>query len=289
MIITPKLSENGTHGGSIDEASEKWDLTTNCVVWQTYVSRPSWKPTKTDSPKLGAYRDFVPSPRVTDPDTCRNAFLIYVGSLGIKAGSPILRLLPGVQTNVTILYTCSIGSFNVYTTVEAIDCSAKTATMNFWMYNEMSRNSFGKFASHPAFALSGVKTQYMWWNWVETVDWSSGNNDNRSEDHFGTLVVMRNAAMKLLGVFLGLAWLAVIFPNLAAGQAVIASDRTVLDLGSVQVDDMLSQILDRLWRRLGAFWRFPLPRTAAARDMSRCLAAPIGEFQKLCLMSSFRS
>ena len=187
------------------------------------------------------------------------------------------------------LYTCSIGSFNVYTTVEAIDCSAKTATMNFWMYNSMSRNSFGKFASHPAFALSGVKTQYMWWNWVETVDWSSGNNDNRSEDHFGTLVVMRNAAMKLLGVFLGLAWLAVIFPNLAAGQAVIASDRTVLDLGSVQVDDVLSQILDRLWRRFGAFWRFPLPRTAAARDMSRCLAAPIGEFQKLCLMSSFRS
>ena len=54
---------------------------------------------------------------------------------------------------------------------------------------------------------------------------------------------MRNAAMKLLGVFLGLAWLAVIFPNLTAGQAVIASDRTVLDLGSVQVDDVSVKFL----------------------------------------------
>jgi hypothetical protein len=45
---------------------------------------------------------------------------------------------------------------------------------NYWMYNSMSKQSFGRFASHPAFSLSRMATQYMWWNWVESVDWSSG-------------------------------------------------------------------------------------------------------------------
>src|SRR5262249_49330804 len=41
----------------------KFNLSTNCSAWQSlYVSRSSWKPTMTDSPKPGAYRDFVPSP-----------------------------------------------------------------------------------------------------------------------------------------------------------------------------------------------------------------------------------
>jgi hypothetical protein len=85
---------------------------------------------------------------------------------------PGLPPIPTIQTND--LYNCSLGSFNIYTTVDATDCGAKTATMNFWMYNSMSRRSFGKFASHPAFAACGMKTQFMWWNWVENVDWSSG-------------------------------------------------------------------------------------------------------------------
>lgn len=154
----------------------KLDLWANCSVWQLfYVSQPSWKPTMTDSPKPGAYRDFVKSPPGTDPETCEQAFIVYVGSITAETairGIPGVPPLPSVQTDD--LYTCSVGSFNIYTTVDAIDCAAKTATMNFWMYNSMSRRSFGRFASHPAFKLSGMKTQYMWWNWVETVDWSSG-------------------------------------------------------------------------------------------------------------------
>jgi hypothetical protein len=151
----------------------KFNLSTSCSVWQSlYVSRPSWKPTMTDSPKPGAYRDFVPSPPGTDPETCKSAFIVYVTSGVAKSVIPGLSPLPAVQTDN--LYTCSVGSFNIYTTVDTLDCAAKTATMNFWMYNSMSRRSFGRFASHPAFALSRLKTQYMWWNWVETVDWSSG-------------------------------------------------------------------------------------------------------------------
>jgi hypothetical protein len=59
--------------------------------------------------------------------------------------------------------------------VDSIDLKAQKAKMNFWMYNAMSKTSFGKFASHPAFALCGMKTQYMWWNWVENVEWTTGN------------------------------------------------------------------------------------------------------------------
>jgi hypothetical protein len=39
----------------------------------------------------------------------------------------------------------------------------------------MSKRSFGKFASNPVFAACGMATQFMWWNWVESVDWSSGS------------------------------------------------------------------------------------------------------------------
>jgi len=153
-------------------ARTKNNLQTNCAVWSShYKTNPSWKPTMTDSPKPGAYRDFVPSPPGTDPDTCKEAFIIYVST---KAAGyiPIPIRIPEIQTRN--LYTCSIGSFNLYTTVDQIDCAGKTATFDFWMYNNMSKRSFGRFASRPEFRLCGMKSQYMWWNWKEQVDWSTG-------------------------------------------------------------------------------------------------------------------
>lgn len=146
-------------------------LKMNCATWsRNYTTNLAWRPTKTDTPKPGAYRDFVPSPPGTDPETCQNAFVVYVAS---KAADFVL---PGYQPEIQTrnLYTCSVGSFNLYTTVDQVDCVSKTATMDFWMYNNMSRRSFGRFASHPAFSLSGMKSQYMWWNWKESVNWSSG-------------------------------------------------------------------------------------------------------------------
>jgi hypothetical protein len=112
----------------------------------------------------------VRSPAGTDPDTCRNAFVVY--ELWKAASPPLWIIIGGVQTEA--LYTCSIGSFNIYTTVDRVDCAARTATLSFWMYNSMSRRSFGRFAEHPVFFLSGMATQYMWWNWVESVEWTSG-------------------------------------------------------------------------------------------------------------------
>jgi hypothetical protein len=81
---------------------------------------------------------------------------------------PILPL-PEIQTFE--LYTCSIGSFGIYATVDSIDCAAKTARMNIWMYNAMDRDSFGQYARHPLFVASGMRRQYMWWNWHELHRW----------------------------------------------------------------------------------------------------------------------
>lgn len=148
----------------------KLNLMTDCATWNSYYkSTPGWKPSKTDAPKVGAYRDFVASPPGTDPTTCKSAFIAYMASKSLGLINP---LAPEIQTKN--LYTCSIGSFNIYATVDAIDCANKTATINYWMYNSMSKKSFGKFANYAVFALCGMKTQYMWWNWGENVDWSSG-------------------------------------------------------------------------------------------------------------------
>jgi hypothetical protein len=155
----------------------KADAVNHCAFWQTsYKTNPAWQPTKTDVPKPGAYRKFVGSPPGTDPQTCKDAFVIYVttktGKTALGIVSPVLGVLPAVQTRN--LFTCSIGSFNIYTTAGQIDCAAKKATLNFWMYNNMSRHSFGRFANDPVFSACGMKSQYMWWNWVDSIEWSKG-------------------------------------------------------------------------------------------------------------------
>lgn len=54
---------------------------------------------------------------------------------------------------------------------------------------------------------------------------------------------MPKPAAKFFCIVLGLAWLAVISPDLAVSQAVIDGERTVRDLGSVQVDDLPVKLL----------------------------------------------
>jgi len=164
---------------AVIEAADKTkcDLSNNCAYWQShYMINPAWKPVKSDAPKLGSYRAFVKSPPGTDPLTCRKAFYIYAASKAarssIRVVIPAVGLIPDIQTRN--LYLGSIGSFNIYTNAIKIDCSAKKALLDFWMYNSMSRRSFGRFADDPVFALCKMKTQYMWWNWSEQVDWSSG-------------------------------------------------------------------------------------------------------------------
>lgn len=152
----------------------KRDLKNNSAKWKaSLMTKPTWKPGKTDKPKVNAYRDFVPSPPGTDPATCKEAFVIYVSTKAASSLGPLIPVrIPEIQTRK--LYICSIGSFNLYTTVDKIDNSAKKAKMNFWMYNCMSKHSFGKFANDPVFSLCKMEKQYMWWNWSESIDWSSG-------------------------------------------------------------------------------------------------------------------
>jgi hypothetical protein len=151
--------------GAVNQA--KAHLAANCATWSAnHRTDTSWTPGKTDPPVTdpNAHGIWVSSPPGTDPDTCKNAFIIYVTS---KAAP----LIPTIQTFE--LYTCSIGSFGIYATVDSVDCAAQTAGMNIWMYNAMDQGSFGKYASHPAFALSGMERQYMWWNWTESHSWGA--------------------------------------------------------------------------------------------------------------------
>jgi hypothetical protein len=139
-------------------AQAKADVETNCSTWDTSRrTTSSWRPGMTNPPVAdpNAHAIWVHSPPGTDPTTCRNAFIVYKAS--------------GIQT--FDLYTCSIGSFGIYVTVNNIDCVAKTAELNIWMYNAMSRRSFGRFAQY--FPLSGMETQYMWWNWTVPHSWGS--------------------------------------------------------------------------------------------------------------------
>ncbi|MER6666007.1 OmpA family protein [Amycolatopsis japonica] len=74
---------------------------------------------------------------------------------------PAGRLIPRFET--WELHTCPIGSFTLRATVDAIDRTAGTATVNIWMQNAMSRRSFGRIADQAV--LSSQATQYMWWHW----------------------------------------------------------------------------------------------------------------------------
>jgi hypothetical protein len=141
----------------IDALDEiKKDIAGNCSIWNTtHRSDAGWKPGKTDPPVTdpNSHPKPVPRPPGTDPQTCSRAFIIYKTT--------------GHQTND--LYTCSIGSFGLYVTVDSIDCVNNSASLKVWMYNSMTQRSFGKYAKY--FPHSGMASQYMWWNWNEEIKW----------------------------------------------------------------------------------------------------------------------
>ncbi|MGJ8678428.1 MAG: eCIS core domain-containing protein [Akkermansiaceae bacterium] len=137
----------------------KADLLANCSNWNTiHKTDSSWTPSKTDPPVTdpNAHDTWVPSPPGTDPGTCAVAFVEYHAT--------------GNQTFA--LQTCSIGSFGIYATIDAIDCNQGAAVINFWMYNAMDQGSFGPFTH--LFPFSGQQRQYMWWNWDENLIWGAG-------------------------------------------------------------------------------------------------------------------
>lgn len=142
----------------------KASLARNCDAWKIrHITSPSWTPGRTDPPVTdpNAWDYWVDSPSGTDPTTARNAYLIY--------------LVTGRQT--AALWTSAIGSFGVYVTVDSVDCVCMQATMRFWMYNSMDRDSFGRFAHY--FPSSAMARQYMWWNWTEDYNWGTGTSGGK--------------------------------------------------------------------------------------------------------------
>jgi hypothetical protein len=175
-------------------AAVKAHLEANCSTWSSsYRTSPTWKPGKTDPPITdpNAVRVFSPSPPGTDPGTCMQAFAVYVTTKVARQMSrlpmPMVIPLPIPEVQTYKLYTCSIGSFNIYATVDSVDCAARSATMNVWMFNCMSQKSFGKFASNPVFAASKMEKQYMWWNWKEVHNWGSASTPSAPRPQSGTV------------------------------------------------------------------------------------------------------
>lgn len=170
----------------------KDDLKSNCSIWgSSHKTSSTWKPGMTDPPAVdpNSFRVFVPSPPGTDPETCKKAFEIYITSKVARGISslPLPFKVPMPEVQTWQLYTCAIGSFNIYATVDSVDCTGKTAKMNIWMFNAMSKKSFGRFASHPAFALCKMEKQYMWWNWAESYNWGSAAAPGPAGSQSGTV------------------------------------------------------------------------------------------------------
>jgi hypothetical protein len=170
----------------IDAVTEaKSSLITDCAKWQVYNTDSHWKPGAGDSfnefksraDQGKAYRKLVESPLGTEPETCKEAAMPYFTSVisTLMSVNDPYRIIttPLIPIQTDKLHTCAIGSFNLFATVDRIDCQRKNAVLNFWIYNAMTRGSFGRYATHPKFKHSGMKTQYMWWNWIESFEWKA--------------------------------------------------------------------------------------------------------------------
>ncbi len=156
----------------------KFDLDTNASTWQNlFMTDKMWHPSLMNSKiversgKRGAHWHEEEHPPETAPMDCVRALAIYAITRPNKALG--FGYATGQDFQPDNLYTSAIGSFSIYTTLDKFDNNTNTATMNFWMFNAMTKRSFGTKRSAD-FKLCGMKSQYMWWNWVEVVDWNSG-------------------------------------------------------------------------------------------------------------------
>jgi RHS repeat-associated protein len=132
----------------------KTDLRKDPGQWKTTHETTSWWIPSGSSinhdPK--AWPGLVLSPPGTDPGTAAGLYINWKNS--------------GYQPEK--LYTAAIGSFEVYVTVDKINTGMNSATLKIWMYNQMSRESFGLGSLFPG---SGMANQWMWWDWTEDYSW----------------------------------------------------------------------------------------------------------------------
>jgi RHS repeat-associated protein len=133
------------------ESEIKKSVSNNPMRWKAlHITSATWTPHTGYGfdPKKG-YECLVAHPDGTDPNTARNEYMKY---LVFGGGSDKLNW-------------AAIGSFRVAATADYVDIQNCEAQINVWMYNEMSRRSFGRFAERWYFRRLPMASQYMWWNW----------------------------------------------------------------------------------------------------------------------------
>jgi len=125
----------------------KADYRQNTAAWRAnHTTTASWEPSESYSTDPRAWNEFVQSPPGTDPFTAGFNFMIWQ--------------YDHIQN--TALYTSAIGSFDIYVTLN------NDSTMKVWMFNLMSRKSFGAFAD--SFPAATMANQWMWWDWTESAN-----------------------------------------------------------------------------------------------------------------------
>ena len=152
----------------VDDAKRK--LASSVSLWKfKRMTSTDWKPGMHYIPDPHAKRYHTDKPpKGTDPNTAMYNYFIYLITKQIHSS---LGFFPIIQTEE--LHTSAIGRFDL--TVTADEITACSATINIWMFNDMSKQSFGKYA--PYFPTLPMASQIMWWNWKESFTF----------DHFGRL------------------------------------------------------------------------------------------------------
>ena len=146
--------------GAVQQALNKVkaDLSANCSTWESnHKTSPNWKPTLTSSfsPDTASYRVPVSSPAGTGPGDAIEDYLIY-------------KTTRHMDDN---LWYSTVGSFTLCVTVDKIDCCAKKVKLKIWIYNPMTKQSFG--VGNYLYPFGDKENQYMWWDWTE--DYSFGS------------------------------------------------------------------------------------------------------------------
>jgi hypothetical protein len=138
------------------------DVIARRSTWrQHHMTQPGWLPRFGYAPPSGhGWNRLVAHPPNTDPETAKRNFVLY--------------LTTAYATEE--LHTSSIGSFRLMATADEIDLSTRKVILNVWMYNEMSKRSFGRFATEWPFANLPMRSQFMWWNWKEKFNFDKWGN-----------------------------------------------------------------------------------------------------------------
>jgi len=153
---TKRMQQWGAVQQALDKA--KADLSANCSTWESnHKTSPNWEPTLTSSfsPDKASYRVPVPSPAGTGPGDAIKDYLIY-------------KTTRHIDDN---LWYSTVGSFTLCVTVDKVDCCAKKAKLKIWIYNPMTKQSFG--VGNNLYPFGDKENQYMWWNWTEDYNFGS--------------------------------------------------------------------------------------------------------------------